>query len=279
MLPGMASPIGERSERLVQPLDAVLTPRDGYHVVRQPDYPGYWYGNCLILAAPPAPGDLGRWLAVWRDELGGVPGLRKIVLCSEQPEREVPAGLPEAAAEAGLELEVNSILVLDRLHPHPAPEGVVIAPVREDEWAALVELDVAHSPEPPFRRWRMGEYRRLVERGTGRWWAARVDGEIVASAGLFAGGGLARYQHVLTHRDFRRRGIAAALVSAMAADHLAAGGSGPVLIVADRDSSAERIYRRIGFTHAATGLDLLGDLPEVIAHPTFADGPAGTSPA
>ena len=46
--------------------------------------------------------------------------------------------------------------------------------------------------------------RALVDAGHGHWWGAFVDDRLVASLGIFrAGDGLARFQNVKTHPDFR----------------------------------------------------------------------------
>lgn len=256
MHPGLA----ERSDRVARPLTAVVEACDGYDVVRQPDQPSYWFGNCLVLHDVPEPASLARWRSVWDRELGPDAGLGRVVVCAESPSPEVPAGLAEAAQAEGLELETDDVLVLGTLVPHPAPGDVQIRPVTDGEWDAVVDLVVGQydAGQEGFERWRMGAYALLVASGRGRWWAAWRGGRPIASAGLFHGGGLGRYQQVLTSADHRRQGIAAALVAAMAAAHLARSPGDPLVIIAERDSSPARIYRRVGFTPAATAISLTG---------------------
>lgn len=259
----MAIGLHERSDRVARPLGAVVATGDGYDVLRHPAHPGYWFGNCLLLHDAPEPSALSRWRRVWDRELGSTPGLERVVLLAETPAADVPEGLAESARAEGLELEVEDVLVLDTLRAHPPTPGVQIRPVTGEEWAAVVDLSIRHSEagQEDFRRWRMGEYARLIEAGRGAWWAAWHDGLPVASAGLFHGDGLSRYQQVLTHAAHRRQGIAAALVAGMVAAHLAETPDDPLVIVADRDSSPARLYRRVGFTPAATALTLIGPVP------------------
>jgi GNAT superfamily N-acetyltransferase len=97
--------------------------------------------------------------------------------------------------------------------------------------------------------------RSLVEQGRGVWWGAFVDGVLASSLGVFgAGAGLARYQDVETHPAYRRRGLATALVQAAGRHALAELGARRLVIVADPDDDAVRVYRRAGFRDGETQL-------------------------
>ena len=76
--------------------------------------------------------------------------------------------------------------------------------------------------------------------------------------GLFrAGEGLARFQSVETHPDFRGRGLAGTLV------HRASGygfdelGARTLVMVADPDYLAVRIYRSVGFADTEVQTQLM----------------------
>lgn len=101
----------------------------------------------------------------------------------------------------------------------PPPEGVTIRPARDEHWPAITALQVdgaGDAREASFRRWQMRGYRRLLDRCPALWWVALRDGEVAGSAGLFGGAKLARYQQVAVAPEHRRRGVTAALVSAIA---------------------------------------------------------------
>ena len=77
---------------------------------------------------------------------------------------------------------------------------------------------------------------------------AFVDGEVVATAGIFVTeDGVARYQSVETHPDHRRQGLAAAVVHAAGQHGLDRLGVRTLVIVADVDGEAIGVYRRLGF--------------------------------
>ena len=62
--------------------------------------------------------------------------------------------------------------------------------------------------------------------------------------------GIARFQSVETHPEHRRRGLAAAVVHAAGEHALATYGIEVLVIAADADGDAIRIYRRLGFADA-----------------------------
>jgi predicted GNAT family acetyltransferase len=91
----------------------------------------------------------------------------------------------------------------------------------------------------------MARYRRMSEAGLGHWFGAFLGRTLLADAGLFHFGELARFQSVGTHPDFRRQGIAAALIYQMAQAGLER--SPTLVIVADPTMGADRVYRSVGF--------------------------------
>lgn len=256
--------LGERTERLVAFEGWSLRTRLWYDVVCQPDRPDYHHGNLLVLARPPEHDELDHLQEVWRQELGSEPGIAKVVVSSETVEPDPPEGLAAAAAAAGLLLELDEILVLGTPVAVPPPDGVTIRPARDDEWKAITALGIDRTEsarEKDLRRWQMRAYRRLVKRRVALWWVALRGEEVVGSAGLFSSSALARYQQVFVHPAHRRRGIATALVSAMACHHHGMWPHTMLVIVAERGSSPERIYRRLGFERHGSFVNLSGPVP------------------
>jgi predicted GNAT family acetyltransferase len=96
------------------------------------------------------------------------------------------------------------------------------------------------SPRPAAQR-------ALVEAGHGAWFGAFLDGTLVSQLGLITSeSGLARYQSVETH-PARRRGLAGTLVWRAGAAALA-DGPRTLVMVADPEDGAIRVYRSVGFT-------------------------------
>ena len=89
--------------------------------------------------------------------------------------------------------------------------------------------------------------------GHGQWFGAFLDGLLVSSLGVFATSqGLARYQDVQTHPGFRGLGLCGTLVHRAGTYALDQLGVETLVMVADPDYSAIRIYRAAGFTESET---------------------------
>jgi len=102
--------------------------------------------------------------------------------------------------------------------------------------------------DPSFVTARAEAERRLVDAGYGAWWGAFEDGRLSASMGLFtASPGLARFQNVKTHPDARGRGLAGTLVHRVSRYGFDELGARTLVMVADPDYLAIRIYRSVGF--------------------------------
>lgn len=229
--------------------------RGDHLIVRTPANPTFYWGNFLLLAAPPSTASVEHWLAVFEDAFPeaqhrtfGVDGCRGTL--------DDLGGF----RAAGLGVEVSTVLTTHALAAAPpSVDGAVVRPLSDDrDWEQQVELsmsdpDLAGGREFATRRARAE--RGLVEDGHGVWWGAFVDDVLAASLGVFvASTGLARYQGVQTHPAYRRRGLCTALVHAAGRHALAELGARRLLIVADPDDDAVRVYRRAGFRDGETQL-------------------------
>ncbi len=166
-------------------------------------------------------------------------------------------------AEAGFEIEQSTVMTADAVHPPARPNtDALIRPLTSDEdWAQQVELSLAGEGADVTRDFvvpRAAAQRALVERGHGRWYGAFLAGRLMSSLGLFtASEGLARFQEVKTHPDARGRGLAGGLVHHVSRWGLDELGARTLVMVADPDYLAIRIYRGVGFTDTETQLQAM----------------------
>jgi ribosomal protein S18 acetylase RimI-like enzyme len=124
----------------------------------------------------------------------------------------------------------------------------------DDDWEQAVEIGVI-CREPDFEengyreflKRKMERYRKMSAAGLGNWFGAFIDQQMVADLGLFHDGSLGRYQSVETHPDFRSQGIAGTLVYQAGCMAKAEYDLYTLVIVADQDSSAARLYQALGF--------------------------------
>jgi GNAT superfamily N-acetyltransferase len=238
---------------------ASVTGRDGYQVVRTPANPGFWWGNFLLLDAVPEPGTAGAWLNRFAAEL---PAARHVALGIDTTDAD--AEVPGDFTDAGLEPERSTALTTSSLHEpaHLNGEAEIRPLASDDDWRQTVDLGLrlAESDamaDPDYYRGRALSRRRITEQGLGVWFGAFDDGRLVCQLGLFlAGHGVARYQHVETDPAVRRRGLAGTLVWQAGRYGLEQLGARTLVIVADRDGDAIRLYRSVGFTDAEGQLGL-----------------------
>lgn len=237
---------------------SVVHRRDGYLAVRSPHHPAFHWGNFLLLDQPPAPGAATGWVDTFHRDF---PDADHIAIGVDGTEGA--AGDPAELTAAGLTVDRYTILTAPRLSPPPRPntEAECRQLASDADWTAAAALRLADDTTPidhtedyhAFTLRRTADYRRMHNAGHGRWFGAFLAGRLVASLGVFAtGDGLARYQSVDTHPDYRNRGLAGTLVHTAgeyALEHLDVH---TLVIGADPDYHAIRVYRALGFTDAET---------------------------
>ena len=108
------------------------------------------------------------------------------------------------------------VLMSDEQDPETAPM-----------WRSVAESEAAYPPCHLYLAW--------------------LDGRPVGACDLFVAQGWGRIDSVVVHPEFRRRGVASALVARALADSLAAGNTLTYLYT-EGDGAGEAVYRKLGFT-------------------------------
>lgn len=238
-------------------LSAQIDDRGDYLRVLSPQQPTFYWGNLLLFSSPPEEGDFEAWTDLFRQEFAHAPRVRHITLAWDGRDGDV-GNVDEFLAD-GFDLQRSTSLVAGSFHPSPvANTQVTVEPLHSDaHWQAHVELqalsdDQGHEPTAhlAFCRDRVVVQRSLVEAGLAHWFGAFLDGELAASCGIVVRGGRGRFQDVATHPDFRRRGICSRLVYEVARHGRDRHGAERLVIVAELDSAAARIYQSLGFEPA-----------------------------
>ena len=244
--------LGFRTDVTLRVLEgAQVTDRGDHLVIRSPDNPTFYWGNFLLLGAPPAPGTAVTWLARFAAEFPtaehvafGVDGARD------------DAGVPGDFPAAGLEPQRESVLTCSAVNPPPRPNELAdIRPLTSDaDWQQSLDLGIRCHRDDGGQEYlirRTAARRRLTEAGTGAWFGAFTGGRLMAQLGIFdVGDGLARYQHVETDPAARRQGLAGTLVWRAGSYAREVLGAGTLVIVADPAEGAIRVYRSCGFADA-----------------------------
>ncbi len=244
--------LGYRTDIMLRLLEGSERADHGDHiVVRSPANPSYWWGNFLLLASPPAPGGVSRWLSRFTAEF---PAAFHVALGIDVTDRSAVG--PAEFEAAGLTFRRETVLTTTEVQPPPHPSrSAEFRPLAGSaDWQQAVELrvDCIGAEEPPADRsfWesRIAAQRGLAESGHGCWLGAFTGGRLVAQLGILTdGNGIARYQDVETHPAARRQGLAGTLVYQAGRYALAQLAASTLVIVAEPDQQAIRVYRSCGF--------------------------------
>ena len=240
---------------------AEITDHGDHLVVRSPDNPLFWWGNFVLLAQVPPASEVDTWLGRFA---AAFPAARHVAIGFDGP-----AGTTADVAaftDRGFRADASTVLTATEVREPARPNrDAECRQLRsDDDWAQSVELELrsfddgtAPSLQREFVIARKASSRRLVEAGHGAWFGAFLDGRLVAQLGVVrADGELARYQTVETDPEFRRRGLAGTLVHCAARYGLEELGARTLVMVADPDAEAIRIYRALGFDDTEVQLQI-----------------------
>ena len=259
MAPVHARSLAFRTDLMVLRLaGAEVDDRGDHLVVRTPLNPYFYWGNFILLSGTAPVEDASRWLRTFRRAF---PGALHVAIGWDRGSERCSSRL-RPLIQAGLELTVDQVLLAKTLtSPRLPPPEIVVRPLAgEDDWEGQGRLTAAcwsGAGSQEFQSARQADFRRLEATGRAVFFGAFRRGELVSGCGIVSGrGGTARFQHVQTHPEHRRRGLTAAVLltaSRHAAAHLSARR---LVIVAEPGGPALPLYRELGFRPAGSQLQL-----------------------
>lgn len=254
--------LGARSQLLAARFEGEVVEHGDWLVVRTASNPSWYWGNFLLTIAAPRDDDLALWLARAAREIGAAqPKSDHVALWVDAP---VALEALPAWRAAGFEFNATTALQLEPRQlvaaPVPRIEALQIRSLRlPEEAAAVVDLqarcnDDGYEPAG-YRRFRalaMDRVARMHAQGRAHWFGVFAGEQLVADCGLVVGtdAGLARFQDVETHPDWRRRGACRALVHHVARFGFDSLGVARLVMCADPAEVAIGIYRSVGFRDA-----------------------------
>lgn len=251
--------LGYRTDlMLLQLAGSEVTDRGDHLVVRTPANPTFWWGNFLLFRTAFGPGDAAARIDCFRAEL---PAARHVALGIDTVDGEL--GSADEVATAGLEIELNTVMTASDVRPPARPNTEAsYRSLSGDDWPALLELTLDCFPpedagHAEFTRRRSEAELSLVKAGRATWFGAYEGDRLQASLGLVSdGSGVARFQNVQTRPGARGRGLASSLVHRASEYGLSELGAQTLVMVADPEYLAIRIYRALGFTDSETQVQL-----------------------
>lgn len=231
-----------------------VTDKGSYTLVQTPSNPGYHWGNYIIFDRPPQKGDLKSWTQLFDSEFPYYKEPHHYVFAWEPtPQSD---GDYEEFLSAGFETDSAVVLTTDKLNPPPhLNQDVEVKKITSNEqWNDVVELqNLCADPKymndyyHEFKQRQMDQYRKMSEAGKGFWFGAYLEEKLVGDLGIFCEGKIGRYQSVGTHPDHRRQGICGTLVYQTGWSALKEFGVSNLVMEADPEYHAARIYESVGF--------------------------------
>ncbi|MBW3084719.1 hypothetical protein KEM60_00908 [Austwickia sp. TVS 96-490-7B] len=226
--------------------------QSGCFIVTSPQNPLYHWGNSVQVTDGDID-DAAHWIDVFT---GAFPHARWLSI-----------GLPrqpqiDAYQSRGIRVDMEeSLTCRNSLESRPAPPGYTIRSLSSaSDWDQMLTASLREAKEDPsgdptlhhyFLQLEFASRVRLHRAGILTWWGAfDASGTLCADLGIALMGAQARFQAVRTHPRHRRRGLAGHLLG-VAGSWAQAHGVTELVIVADPGSPASRLYRSLGFAHAA----------------------------
>lgn len=246
--------LGYRTDLFFPRFDGEVIDRGDYTVIRTPSNPTFYWGNFLLFGQPPAADDFHQWRRLFAEEIGVPPATKHLAFGWDTTAGET--GVIQPFLDAGFRSNSSVVLTTTEVSKPPKfNEQIEVRRVTKDwEWEGALEVQVAcRKPEHAvdgyliFKRRQRARWRAMTEAGQGEWFGAFVEDRIMGNLGVFVEGGVGRFQSVVTHPDYRRRGICGTLVYEVAQyafEHL---GAQTLVMVADEDYHAAKIYESVGF--------------------------------
>jgi len=235
-----------RTDLFVMRPETVFEDHGTYGVRRTPTAPSYYSGNLLLLGEPLVPARLETWAGVFHDAFRDS-GVRHFRLEWTGP----PPTAEERAAYQAAGYELTTILCMTAQAPVPVERlnpALEIRPLRDDDSGRLRRFLLDTNPDwgAPFMDFMVANILLRHRELEGGWWLGWLDGQVAGSMGLFFDGPLGRFQSVDTHPAFRRRGVARTMVAHLTQHGLARPQTERLVIAADQDYFAVRLYEQGG---------------------------------
>ncbi len=266
---------GWRTDFILHRFDAEVIELDDCLVVRTPSNPTFYWGNCLHLPRLPDDDELEHWLARFHEEITArQPASRHVAIGSASA---YDGGRRPRWEAAGFDLVVQQMLSADPEAMRPparASRGAVrlrLLDLAVDSEALIeVEMTDADGFEPvgyrSYLREQHARYRAMQAAGLLQWFGIECDAVLAATCGLLrdrAGPGAdGRFQRVVTHGAWRRRGLASALVHGACLFAFERWQVGALYMAADPEDVAIGIYRSLGFVDLSRGAGLQRKAPQ-----------------
>lgn len=226
--------------------DGEILDRENYLVVKTTSNPNFFWGNLIIFKNAPTTNVMEDWVKTFDKELTDSRIYHKTFAWDSEEIGEI-----KSFEEAGYKLEKSVVLTAtqDQIIP-PAKQNLEmkVVVIKESDWNKVIEVQAAINPQyASFYAKQALTYQKMIKDGLGKWFGAYLGDVLVGSLGIFKEDKIGRYQIVSTHPNYQRQGICGTLVYKTAQHAFSHMGIEKLVMVADENYHAARIYESVGF--------------------------------
>lgn len=246
--------LGRRTDFIFAKFSGLVIDKGSYTLIQTPSNPGYHWGNYIVFDQAPQKGSLNEWTAIFNNEFCYYSEPSHYVFTWDTGKNE--KGDYQDFLEANFDLDSAIVLTSTKLTPPlHINDHIKIRRISSDQdWNAVIQLQtLCADPKyvneyyEQFKQKQMASYRKMSESGMGSWFGAFIGEKLVGDLGIFYEGKIGRYQNVETHPDYRRQGICGSLVYQTGMLAFGEFGVDHLVMEADTDYHAARIYESVGF--------------------------------
>lgn len=232
---------------------AHVTDKGFYIVVRTPDRPDYFWGNYIIMSSAPPPNSYSHWLAIFESEIGPKSQTGFVTITWDSPTEQ---GHSAQFTDKDFTLQTSIILSTSRVHTPPKSNPhITIRPLQsESDFAQVINvlftLDWQYSSNEgqiKFLKDSAKRFRKLIDAGTAISIGAFLSNKLTAVIEMYYNDTLCVFDSVVTHRENRRQGICSSLVHYASQYALSQLNCQTLILEADKEYHAAKIYESIGF--------------------------------
>ncbi len=255
--------LGRQTDLIFARFSGYVKDLGNYTLVQTPSNPGYHWGNYIIFDRAPKGGDYEEWKQLFDNEFSYYKVPHHYVFTWDTINQE--EGETQEFVDNGFEFDSAIVLTTKTLNPpeHLNNTITIRKIITDDEWEAVIRLQtlcadpkVLNDYYIDFKREQIANYRKMSEVEKGSWFGAFIRDELVGDLGIFFDDKVARYQNVGTHPDYRKQGICGTLVYEAGKIAFADYGINYLVMEADPDYHAARIYESVGFKRTETNYSL-----------------------